>query len=61
MWEATKTLSERQRTVFFLRYVEDMSYDEIARVTGCPVGTVRSRLHHAKRALQRALEGVNHE
>jgi RNA polymerase sigma-70 factor (ECF subfamily) len=39
-----------------LRFIEDMSYDEVARVAGCPVGTVRSRLHYAKRALRRVLE-----
>jgi RNA polymerase sigma-70 factor (ECF subfamily) len=47
--------------VVVLRYIEDMSYEEIARVAGCPLGTVRSRLHHAKRALRRVLEGINHE
>jgi RNA polymerase sigma-70 factor (ECF subfamily) len=34
VWEATKTLSERQRTMFFLRYVEDMDVPEIAQSTG---------------------------
>jgi RNA polymerase sigma-70 factor (ECF subfamily) len=33
-----------------------MTYDDIARVTGCQLGTVRSRLHYAKRALRRVLE-----
>jgi RNA polymerase sigma-70 factor (ECF subfamily) len=58
---ALDRLAPEHREVVVLRFVEDMSYDEIARVAGCPLGTVRSRLHHAKRALRRALEGINHE
>jgi RNA polymerase sigma-70 factor (ECF subfamily) len=44
-----------------LRYIEAMSYEDIAKVAGCPLGTVRSRLHHAKRALRRALEEIGHD
>jgi len=40
-----------QREVLLLRYRDDMSYTEIALVVGCPIGTVRTRLHHAKRRL----------
>lgn len=47
-------LSPEHREVLMLRFVEDMSYDEIARVTGGPPGTVRSRIHYAKQALRRA-------
>jgi RNA polymerase sigma-70 factor (ECF subfamily) len=36
------------RDVLMLRFWEDMSYTEIALIVGCSVGTVRSRLHHAK-------------
>jgi RNA polymerase sigma-70 factor (ECF subfamily) len=46
------------REVLLLRFFEGMAYEDIARVTGCSVGTVRSRLHYAKRALRRAMEGV---
>jgi RNA polymerase sigma-70 factor (ECF subfamily) len=38
-----------QREVLMLRYRDDLSYAEIAIVVGCPIGTVRTRLHHAKR------------
>jgi RNA polymerase sigma-70 factor (ECF subfamily) len=58
---ALDELAPEHREVVVLRYIEDMSYDEIAGVAGCPVGTVRSRLHHAKRALRRVLEGIHHE
>ena len=52
-------LSPEHREALLLRFVEGMSYEEIARVTDCQVGTVRSRLHHAKRALRCALEGMD--
>jgi RNA polymerase sigma-70 factor (ECF subfamily) len=58
---ALDQLAAEHREVVALRFVEDMSYEEIARVAGCPLGTVRSRLHHAKRALRRALENAHHE
>jgi RNA polymerase sigma-70 factor (ECF subfamily) len=45
-----------QREVLVLRFFEEMSYEEIARVTGCTLGTVRSRIYYAKRALKNALE-----
>lgn len=41
-----------QREVLMLRYGNDLSYGEIALVTGCPVGTVKSRLFAAHRAVR---------
>jgi RNA polymerase sigma-70 factor, ECF subfamily len=58
---ALDRITAEQREVLVLRFIEDMSYDEIARVAGCLVGTVRSRLHYAKAALRRILEGTEHE
>ena len=34
----------------------DYTYEQIAKVTGCPPGTVRSRLYYAKSALRQAIE-----
>lgn len=45
-----------QRSVLLLHCVEDFSLEEIARVTETPVGTVKSRLHHAKKSLRKLLE-----
>lgn len=45
-------LSPEHREALILRYDEDMSYDEIASVTGASIGTVRSRIHYAKAALK---------
>jgi RNA polymerase sigma-70 factor (ECF subfamily) len=51
-------LAPEHREVLLLRFVEGMAYEDIARVTGCPLGTVRSRIHYAKRALRRVMEGA---
>lgn len=45
-----------QRSALLLHFVEDFSLDEIARITGTQVGTVKSRLHYAKRTLRKLLE-----
>jgi RNA polymerase sigma-70 factor, ECF subfamily len=42
-----------QRSVLLLHFIEDFSLEEIARITNAPLGTVKSRLHHAKRALRK--------
>lgn len=43
------------KTVILLRDIEDFSYDEIAKITEVPVGTVRSRIHRARNMLKSAL------
>jgi RNA polymerase sigma-70 factor (ECF subfamily) len=53
---ALATLSESHRAVLTLRELEGMSYEEIAGVVGCPIGTVMSRLFHARRRLLQAME-----
>jgi len=40
-------LPEAQRSVVLLRWVHDLSEDEVAEILDCPRGTVKSRLHHA--------------
>jgi RNA polymerase sigma-70 factor (ECF subfamily) len=52
---AMSELSPAHREVVLLRYRDDLSYADIAMVVGCPVGTVRTRLHHAKRKLYQLL------
>ncbi|MCX7318951.1 MAG: sigma-70 family RNA polymerase sigma factor [Hyphomicrobiales bacterium] len=50
------TLPEEQRSVILLVGVEDLSYDEAARVLGLPVGTVMSRLSRGRAKLREYLE-----
>ncbi len=52
---ALAKISPPHREVLLLRYQDELSYAEIALVLGCPIGTVRTRLHHAKRRLQELL------
>lgn len=49
-------LSVDHRRILTLRFLEDMQVNEIAEVLGCSDGTVKSRLHHARRALRRHIE-----
>ena len=49
-------LPHEHREVLLLRFVEQMDYEQIARAVGCELGTVRSRLHYAKRALRGLME-----
>ncbi len=56
--EALDRLGEKHRTVMVLRELEGLSYEEIARVLKCRVGTVMSRLHHARKQIRLQLEGA---
>jgi RNA polymerase sigma-70 factor (ECF subfamily) len=47
IWQTVAGLSERQRTVFLLRFLEEMDIPEIVAVTGLPMGTVKSHLYRA--------------
>jgi RNA polymerase sigma-70 factor (ECF subfamily) len=44
------------RSVLLLHFVEECSLEEISRITEAPMGTVKSRLHYAKRALRKLLD-----
>lgn len=57
LWAAVARLPEPQQHAVVLRYSEGLAYEEIAEVLRCPVGTVKSRLHHALAALEKELAG----
>jgi RNA polymerase sigma-70 factor (ECF subfamily) len=49
---ARSRLSVPHRQVVLMRFVDDLQLDEIAALLGVPVGTVKSRLHHALSSLR---------
>jgi RNA polymerase sigma-70 factor (ECF subfamily) len=53
--KALAMLSSEQRQVVILADIEDYSYQEIADMTECSIGTVRSRLHRARALLRKLL------
>ena len=57
VWQAVKGLSERQRTVFLLRYVEERELSEIAAATGLSEGTVKAHLSRALGRVRTELRG----
>ena len=62
--EAISKLPHRYRELIVLRHVSELSYDEIAEVTGLPLGTVKNRIFRAREAMRKHLirmgiEGVD--
>jgi RNA polymerase sigma-70 factor (ECF subfamily) len=58
---AIDALPEEFRIVATLYFMQDLAYQEIAEMIGCPVGTVRSRLHRGRRMLQKQLWRIAQE
>ena len=57
--EALGSLNPDQRIVVALRFYRDYTIEDIAVRTGAPVGTVKSRLHHALQKLERQLQAAD--
>ena len=55
---AIHSLPEEYRIAATLYFIDDLSYQEIANIVDCPVGTVRSRLHRGRRLLKKALRPI---
>ena len=55
------SLSFKHRAVVVLHYLQGFSLEEIAYILDCPVGTVKSRLHHARRMLRQQLGNLRQE
>jgi RNA polymerase sigma-70 factor (ECF subfamily) len=55
VWSAMASLSEQQRTIFLLRFGEDMSLQEVARLLGKKVGTVKVHLFRAIRKVREVM------
>ncbi len=55
LWEAIKALSPKHRAAIVLRYYHGLSESEMSVALGCRRGTVKSRLHSARRELEKLL------
>ena len=56
---ALERLSEPQREVLVLHFLEEFSLEEIADITATPVGTIKSRIHYARHSLKQILKHEN--
>jgi RNA polymerase sigma-70 factor (ECF subfamily) len=56
LWQAVSRLTDEHREIVHLRFAADLSYDQIAQMLCVPVGTVRSRLHRALKAIRGQME-----
>ena len=57
--DAINSLSEEHRTMIILRDLEGFSYDELAKITGIAMGTVKSRLSRARITLREQLNKID--
>jgi len=56
VYQAISALPDEQRTAITLREMDGMSYEDIAQVMQCPVGTVRSRIFRAREAVDKEIK-----
>lgn len=54
--KAIRNLPDELKSAITLRELEGMSYEEIAQIEGCPIGTVRSRIFRAREAIDKQLK-----
>ena len=59
LYALLERISDKKRTVFVLHEIEGLPGQEVARIMGCPLKTVWTRLHHARRELQDLAAGFN--
>ncbi|MCE1165383.1 MAG: sigma-70 family RNA polymerase sigma factor [Bacteroidetes bacterium] len=56
--KAINSLDEEFRTIIVLRDIQDLEYEEIAKITGLPMGTVKSRINRAREKLKKLLTDI---
>ena len=57
--QAIAELSPKQRAIMVLRYIQQLSYEEIAEILGCRIGTVKSRLNRAHKTMETKLNELD--
>ena len=58
IFKAIEDLPEELKVAVTLREFEGLSYEEIAEVMECPVGTVRSRIFRAREAIEKSIAAI---
>ena len=61
IWDALRRLPDEQRIVVVLRHYEGMKFQQIASLLNCPLGTVKSRMHHGLERLRVMLKNIGWE
>lgn len=56
--KALESLNEKYKEVVILRDIQDLEYEEIARITNLPLGTVKSRINRGRECLKEMLEHI---
>jgi RNA polymerase sigma-70 factor (ECF subfamily) len=56
IWKVVETIPVKYKELILLRYLQELKYDEIAGLTGLPVGTVKNRIFKAKEILKMEIE-----
>ncbi|GIV35965.1 MAG: DNA-directed RNA polymerase sigma-70 factor [Cyclobacteriaceae bacterium] len=56
--KALLTLPEKQRLVFNMKYFDDLSYEQIAEITGTTIGALKASYHHAVKKIEEYLNHV---
>lgn len=56
IWKTVEIMPLKYKELILMRYLQGLKYDEIARITGLPVGTVKNRIFKAKELLRREIE-----
>jgi RNA polymerase sigma-70 factor (ECF subfamily) len=61
VWESVAQLSDRQRSVFLLRFLEELELSEIATITGLPISTVKTHLYRALATIRARHNNATHK
>jgi len=61
VWESVAQLSDRQRNVFLLRFLEELELSEIAAITGLPISTVKTHLYRALATIRARHNATTHK
>jgi RNA polymerase sigma-70 factor (ECF subfamily) len=56
LWKMVEQIPVKYRELILLRYIQELKYEEIADITGLPVGTVKNRIFKAKEILKQEME-----